>query len=118
MKDLNEIWSRMQVTKREQKQLKRLYRDSLETSHDYRGIMEDMKVLKEKKAAIEAQAKADLAREYERLLVIAKDLGLDKELLTDVAITTLMSGAPVMLKDEAGNEYEPVFSVRFRKVNT
>ena len=107
----------MQATKREQKLLRMLYKDSLESSHTYREVMEELKVAKEKKAAIEQQVQAELGSQYEKIRIIARDIGLEKELLTDVAITQLMNGEQVSLFDEVGNEYEPIFSVRFRKMN-
>lgn len=117
MQTLKEVWSRMQATKREQKLLRMLYKDSLESSHTYREVMEELKVAKEKKAAIEQQVQAELGSQYEKIRIIARDIGLEKELLTDVAITQLMNGEQVSLFDEVGNEYEPIFSVRFRKMN-
>jgi len=38
-------------------------------------------------------------------------------LLTDLAINTLMSGETVKITDAENNEYEPKFSVSFRKTN-
>jgi cell division FtsZ-interacting protein ZapD len=107
----------MQETKREQKQIRQQYKDSLENQHAYRELAEELKVMKEKKAAIEAEAKAEMGSQYEKLQSLAKDISLDKELMADVAISSLMKGDTVILKDKSGSEYEPIFSVRFKKAN-
>ena len=40
-----------------------------------------------------------------------------KEMMNDVAISTLMKGETVMVKDEFDNAYEPIWKVNFKKTN-
>ena len=44
-------------------------------------------------------------------------MDLDKELLADIAISTLMKGETVKIEDSEKNVYEPIFSVKCKKVN-
>jgi hypothetical protein len=43
------------------------------------------------------------------------DLESDLDTLSDIALTQLMKGETVKVKDENEIEYDPIFSVRFRK---
>lgn len=117
MQNIQDVWQRMQETKREQKSIRLLYRDALEASREYREVTEQLKTLGQKKKQIEAETKAELGSQYERLSKLKKETELDREMLTDIAISTLMKGEPVKITDPEDNEYEPVFSVRFRKAN-
>lgn len=117
MQNIQDVWERMEKTKREQKNIRLLYRDALEASREYREVTEQLKTLGQKKKQIEAETKAELGSQYERLSKLKKEAELDREMLTDIAISTLMKGEPVKITDPEDNEYEPVFSVRFRKVN-
>jgi len=47
---------------------------------------------------------------------IKSELDVDKVRMTDQAMTDLMSGVTVAVKDQFENEYEPVWSVKFVKV--
>ncbi len=117
MQDLKDVWGRMQGTKQQQKTIRLLYKDSLESNREYRDLVEQLKQLKAKKSQIETETKSEMGKQYEELSRLAKELSLDKEMLADIAISSLMKGDPVKLTDEHDVEYEPVFSVRFRKLN-
>ena len=57
-----------------------------------------------------------LGRAWEKLEDIKSELDVDKVRMTDQAMTDLMSGVTVAVKDQFENEYEPVWSVKFVKV--
>lgn len=117
MKSLQEVFDRIQETKQQQHSIKATYADSLANSHEYQDVLDKLKKLKILKKEIEDQVKAELGKEWERLELIKLHLQEDKEMLTDIAISTLMKGETVKVKDKSDNDYEPIFSVRFTKAN-
>jgi hypothetical protein len=44
------------------------------------------------------------------------DAETDQEMLSDLALNTLVKGETVQVTDEFENKYEPVFVVKFRRV--
>jgi predicted nuclease with TOPRIM domain len=115
MSNLQEVFSRIRETRKEQKKLKDAYRDALSNSTEYRQVSDDLKDLKNKKKQIEADTKAQFSSEFTRLDDLKIDLESDAEMLSDIALTQLMKGETVKVKDEYEAEYEPVFSVKFKK---
>ncbi len=116
MQNIQDVWMRIQETKKQQKHIQHMYKDSLENSQEYREITDKIKGLAMRKKQIEAEAKADLGGEYEKLNSLKKEVQLDKELLSDIAISNLMKGETVKIVDPEKNEYEPIFSVKFKKI--
>jgi hypothetical protein len=118
MQDIQEIFNRIQETKTEQRGLKAMYADALDSSKTYKEITEKLKELKAKKKEIEDQTKADLGKDYDKLEILKLDIKHDREMLSDIALNKLVKGEPVKVVDKDSKEYEPVFSVTFRKQNT
>lgn len=118
MQNIQDIFNRIQETKIEHRNIKDMYRDALESSKEYRDILEKLKELKARKKEIEQQTQADLGSDYIKIDTLKLDLKHDKELLSDIALNNLIKGEPVKVVDKSNAEYEPVFSVRFRKQNT
>jgi SMC interacting uncharacterized protein involved in chromosome segregation len=115
MQKIQDVFNRVQVTKRESKNLQQQYKDALEASREYKEITEKLREYKVKKLQIENGVKAELGSQYQKLEGLKKDLELDKELLTDIALSTLMKGETVSVEDADKNVYEPIFSVKFKK---
>lgn len=115
MTDLQEIFSRIQATKKQQKDIKTAYRDALNASEEYKLLIEKMKELRAKKKQIETSVKQDFSSEFSKLDDLKVDIESDNTILTDAAITKLMKGETVEVIDEYNNNYEPVFSVKFKK---
>ncbi|HVY67313.1 MAG TPA: hypothetical protein VHA30_00225 [Patescibacteria group bacterium] len=118
MQNMQEVWNRIQQHKHKQKEITSMYKDALDSAPDYRQITEKIKELAQRKKQLEQQAKNDMAGDFEKLIAVKKELQLDKEMLADLAISSLMKGETVSITDSEKNEYEPVYSVRFRKANT
>jgi len=116
MKDLQEVWSRLQKTKRKQKEIRTAYKDALVNNADYGKIVEDLKTLREKKKQIEADTRRDFSSEFNELETLKADAETDQELLSDIALNTFVKGETVRITDEFNNNYEPVFVVKFKKV--
>ncbi len=116
MQDVQQIFIRIQEAKKQQKDLKSAYRDALSTSQEYQEISEKMKTMRAKKKEIELATKSQFASEFTKLDDLKIDLESDIELLSDAAMTKFMKGETVEVHDQYENEYEPIFSVKFKKI--
>lgn len=117
MDKLQEIFTRLRETKKQQKIIKSQYRDALTNNTEYGGVVEDLKKLREKKKQIEDGIRAEMAEDFNKLEDLKYDLATDLELLNDAALTTLMKGEKVEVTDEYQQPYEPKFKVTFVRSN-
>lgn len=117
MKNVQEVFNKIREMKKEQKDLRDMYKDALVQADKYEEIVEEIKVLREKKKEIEARIQAQLGRSWEKLEDLKLEVETHKEMMNDVAISTLMKGETVMVKDEFDNAYEPIWKVNFKKTN-
>lgn len=115
MPNIQEAFDRINQIKKEQKNAKSAYKDALENSDNHRKISEDLKALREKKKQIETIIKKELGEMYQKIEDLDLELKGQKEMIGDIAISSLMKGDAVEVKDEYGNYYEPVWSVKFKK---
>ena len=115
MANLQEIFNRIQQTKKEQKDIKSMHRDALANSNSLQEIIEELKTLREKKKGIEDTIKSDFLAELEKLDTLKLDLENDMMLLSDAALSKVMNGELVEITDEYENKYEPIFKVQFKK---
>ncbi|MFH1744605.1 MAG: hypothetical protein ABH881_00330 [bacterium] len=116
MTNLQEIFNRIQETKKEQKQIKAMYRDALVGSNAHKDATEELKALKEKKKKIEEAIRDEFKSEFDKLDTLKLDIENDTLLLNDAALSTIMKGETIDIKDVHDNKYEPIFSVRFKKI--
>ena len=117
MQNVQEVFNKILEMKKEQKDLRDMYKDALVQADKYEEIVEEIKVLREKKKEIETRIQGQLGRSYEKLEDLKLETETYKEMLSDVAISTLMNGETVAVKDEFNNAYEPVWKVNFKKTN-
>jgi len=117
MKSVQEVFNHLLEIKREQKEYATAYKNALDNTDNYTEITEQLKKLREKKKQLETAVKNQLGKAYEKLEELKADMQSEKEMLSDVAITTLMGGETVQVQDEYENVYEPVWSVKFKKTN-
>ena len=117
MQNIQEVFNHIREMKKEQKDLRDMYKDALVQADEYEEIVEEIKVLREKKQAIEARIQLQLGRAYEKLEDLKHDVETEKEMMNDIALSTLMKGETVVVKDEWANEYEPAWKVAFKKAN-
>ncbi len=115
MQNIQDVWVRIEGTKKQQKEIAHMYKDTLTNMPDYQKIKDQIKELSNKKKQLELEAQEELGSQYEKLFVLKKDLELDKQLLTDLALNSMIDGHGVKITDTENNEYEPIFSVRFKK---
>jgi len=115
MSKLQEVFDRIQKTKQEQKKIKSMYRDALTNSKQYQNAVEELKGMREKKKKIEDGIKDEFSSEFSKLDNLKADIENDQMLLSDAALSVLMKGETVEVKDEKENKYEPIFSVKFKR---
>ncbi len=115
MSNLQEVFIRIRENKKEQKKLKDAYRDALNNSPQFKAVNDELKELKTKKQQIESDIKSQFSSEFTRLGDMKIDLDSDLDMLSDIALTSLMKGETVKVKDEFDVEYDPFFSVKFKK---
>lgn len=116
MHNIQEIFDRMQKARVRQKEIKLMYKDALAGTQEYTEINDKLKTLRERKKQIENTLKENFSKEITELEDLKVDLESDAELLSDAALTQLVKGETVEVKDQYENQYEPVFSVKFRKM--
>lgn len=109
------IWDRVQKSKKEQREIKKMFRDALNNSQSYQKVCEELKALKDRKKKIEESMRDEFRSEMNRLDTLKADIENDQMLLADAALSELVKGQLVEVKDEYETRYDPVFSVRFKK---
>jgi predicted P-loop ATPase/GTPase len=115
-KQLQLFFDEVSEKKQEEKEIVAMFKDALANNEDYQIICEEIKRLQERKNQIKFAVLESLGSNAEKLEEIKSEIKAEKEALTDEAISTLMRCETVEVEDKYGNKYEPVFSVRFRKV--
>lgn len=114
--NLQEVFKRIQEKKKEQSELKKMYRDALSVNGEYQEVLEELEALKLKKKKIEAGVQSDFKEEFDKLEGLKLNIAGDNQMLSDIALTQLTSGETVKIIDENKTEYEPIFTVKFKKV--
>ena len=116
MNQIQEVFNRLQEAKKEQKGLKACYKEALDNTPGYKELQEELKVLKAKKKEFELAVQSDFTKEFEQLESIKLDLESDNMMISDLAVNHLVKGEKIEVKDDDENEYEPMITVRFKKM--
>ena len=116
MQNIQEIFNRIQITKKKQKDIRTAYKDALSTSLEYQELTEKLRTTREKKKQIEQTTREQFSSEFIKLEDLKIDIESDQEMLNDIALNKVMKGETIEIRDEYDNEYEPLFSVKFRKM--
>jgi uncharacterized coiled-coil DUF342 family protein len=117
MQNAQEVFNKIREMKKEQKDLRDMYKDALAQADEYEELIEEITTLREKKKQIETRIQAELGRAWEKFDDLKREVETEKEMLNDIALTTLMKGETVEVKDEFDNAYEPTWKVNFKKAN-
>lgn len=115
MNDIQEVFNRIRETRNKAKEIRKMYKDSLEASHEYQDILDKLETLKARKKTIENELKNEQGSDFKQLDAYKMHVKSDMEMLSDLALNKLMAGETVEVKDEDDNRYEPLFSVKFKK---
>lgn len=117
MQNLQEVFNRIQKKKKEIKEIKEMYRDGLKNEPKYKEMVEEIKTLREKKKSIENDVQVDMGEAYDKMERLRDEINAEQQMLSDIAMTTLMDGKTVEVTDEFNNKYEPEFKVMLKKAN-
>ena len=117
MQSPQEIWTEIQELKKEMKGIKRDYADALSNANEYEETAEEMKKLREKKKQIETVTQQRMGNQWTRLEDLKTRSEELSQMLTDIAMTTIMEGKTLEIKDQYDNAYEPVYKINFRKIS-
>jgi flagellar motility protein MotE (MotC chaperone) len=112
---MQEIFDRIQESKKEQKKIRDMYKQALDNSEEYQRTKKDLEKLKERKKTIENRIKDEYEKELQELENIKQSLADDNQLLSDVALNKISKGESVEVTDDKSTQYEPIFTVKFRK---
>lgn len=115
MSNLQEIFNRIEKSKKEQKDIKAIYKDALQNSNAYCKVEEELKELKDKKKKIEDGIKDECRVELDKLETLKADIENDSMLLSDAALSIYIKGEPVAVLDEHERKCYPSFKVKFKK---
>lgn len=113
--NLQEVFSRVEKSTRRVRELKAIYRDALAQNDEYQEVKEKLDNLKNRKKQIEEATKEQFEQELTELEDLKIDIASDKEMMSDMALTQMVKGESVVVRDEHDTEYEPVFNARFKK---
>lgn len=116
MRTPQEIFDEIQIVKKSQKEINREYKDALANANEYEETAAKLKEFREKKKQIENVTKQRLGARWDAFEKNKARLAELQETITDVAMSTLMEGKSVEIKDEFQNAYEPVYKITFRKI--
>lgn len=110
MKEIQEVFDEIQKLKKERREISREYKYLLDNDGNYQKISEEIKKLRDQKKKIEEVNKSP------RLDELRHEIDSLNEMASDIAISQLMNGQSIHIKDEYEIEYEPVYKVTFKKI--
>ncbi|MEI7749988.1 MAG: hypothetical protein WCJ25_03215 [Candidatus Moraniibacteriota bacterium] len=116
MKDIQEVFNEVQELKQTKKEIGREYRDILAQDEDYQELKEEAEKLRDKKKARESSAQAGMGRRWEEFERASAEIAELEQMMTDIAMTNLMDGKSIALKDKYDTEYEPSYKITFKKI--
>ena len=117
MQDIQEVFNGIQGKKKELKLLKDMYRDALAGAGEYKKVADEAKALRAKKKQIEEGVKSGMGADFSKMEELKKDIADDHEMIKDIAVSQMMKGESLRIMDGNQITYEPVFSVKFRRVD-
>ncbi len=112
---VQEIFDRVEKNRARMKELRTMYKDALAGTQEYTELNDKIKTLRERKKQIENTIRENFTKEATELEDLKVDMDSDMEMLSDIALTRLVKGEQVEVTDKYQNQYEPVFTVKFRK---
>jgi predicted nuclease with TOPRIM domain len=117
MKNVQEVFSELKECAKEQKEIRQEYKDALLQESEYEEIKEKIEKLKERKKELENIVQGQMGNRWNKLDDLKRKTAELKQMQSDVAMSSLMDGKTVEVKDEFDNIYEPRFNVTFKKTS-
>ena len=117
MKDIQSVFNEQQEVKKDMKDIRKEYRDAMAQDEEYQILKEKAEKLRDEKKQMETLIQNAMGKRWLDLEDLKdKDKSL-KEMASDIAMTTLMDGKTVEVRDEYDSLYEPVYTVAFKKAD-
>ncbi len=116
MRDLQEIFNRIQESKKEKNSIQTMFKDTLANLMEYKEVNDQINALKTRKRQIQTTIEQQFANEMQRLDALKANMKGDSQMLSDIALTNFMKGETVQLVDEQNRPYEPKFNIVFKKI--
>lgn len=117
MQDIQSLFSRTKEINEEQRTIRKEYKDLLSHDTEYARLTEEMKTMREQRKLVETHAQEQMGTRYQRYEELCDEVSDLKQMISDIAMTTLMKGESIEVADEYDTLYEPQFSVTFKKTN-
>jgi len=117
MRSAQELFNELQENKKEQKEISKEYKDTLVNANEYEETDEKLKELREKKKQIEGIVKSRMGLRYGKLEDLKAKAEELNQMITDIAMSTMMEGKTIEIKDQYGNSFEPVYKISFKKID-
>jgi hypothetical protein len=116
MKDLKDVYFKMQDKKHQKNELGKMIRDALSVNQQHKELTEEIKRLRDKKKGIENQVANECLADVQQLDTLKLEIAAANELLSDIALTMYANHENVEIVDEErGVRLTPVFNVKFQK---
>jgi len=115
MQSIQEVFARIAENKKKLKDLRTSLKNALSNSMSYQDLTEQMKKLRDKRKQVESEIRGQFAKEIQEMEDLKIDVDSDIQVLSDIALTSIMKGEQVEIKDEYDNAYEPILKVTFKK---
>lgn len=115
MQNLQDVHARMRAKRKEQSEIKKMFKDSLAHDAHYQELLAQIKKLREEKKSIENAAWAQSRGDAEKLDLLSLDIKSDKQVISDIALNMYVAGQTVEVVDENQTRWVPNFSVTFIK---
>lgn len=109
-------FQRYAETVAEKKDVKQIIKEAFEQSDIWKRAKEKVDGAKEELKTIEQEIKSGLSKEVENLEQLKSEEENDKMLMSDQALSMLVKGEEVKVKNKNGVEFYGEFSVKFKKV--
>lgn len=113
---LNLIFITIKEKKQKIKNIKEMFKTSLENNKEYQSILDELSKIKSKKNLIESKLKEEMASEFDKINVLKQEIIGEESKLSDIVLKCLIEGEEVNITDKYDNEFEPVFKVKYKKV--
>lgn len=113
---MQKIFDEIQEFKKTRKEIGKEYRDALSQAGGYQEVKDEIKKLREKKKLLEEGVQSEMGSRWEEFETAKNEIESLDEMLTDIAMTNLMDGKSINLKDKNNVEYEPQYKITFKKI--
>lgn len=116
MQDPQEIFNQLEEIKKQQKEIRKEYQDVLAQDGEFQKAKEEYDTISQTKKTLESSAQSSMGTSYAKLDDLKNERAALEQMLSDIALTNMMKGESLAITDAHHNEYEPNFTVKFRKI--